>query len=244
MMAPERPAGFTLLELIVSLTILGVIVTIVYGAMNVGVRAWEKGERDVEGRQRYRIVLDRIGQQLASTVVPVETAPADAARHLLKGDGDAVEFVSRISLDPENRSGPVDVKYEVQTIGDGARSLVCHEQILARRSPDATEPEAEGEEVFVLFPRVAECRFEYFRASHPEDAGKRMAWKMDPVPEVIRGVDPLDIGAPGDRVYSWEASWEADVEKQNPRAVGLYLRMDGESEPLRIVVPLPGGDGP
>lgn len=41
-MAPEKPDGFTLLELVVSLTILGVIITLIYGGMRIGVRAWER----------------------------------------------------------------------------------------------------------------------------------------------------------------------------------------------------------
>ena len=59
--------GFTLLELLISLTILGVIVVIIFGAFRIGIRAWEKGEKDVESRQRQRIVLDLSKQQLAST---------------------------------------------------------------------------------------------------------------------------------------------------------------------------------
>ena len=174
-MAPERlenKDGFTLLELIVSLTILGVIVTIVLGAMRIGVRAWEKGEGDIENQQRCRIVLDRIGQQMASMVVPVDVPQAEAAKYLLKGDAASVEFVSSISLMPENRSGLVYVKYEVRTDGEGERSLSCYEQSLARRSPDPLENIIEEDNFQVLLPHLKECGFAYFKLSIPEAAGK------------------------------------------------------------------------
>ena len=61
--------GFTLLELLISLTIVALIVVIIFGALRIGIRAWEKGEKDVDVRQRQRIVLDLIKRQLASTCV-------------------------------------------------------------------------------------------------------------------------------------------------------------------------------
>lgn len=54
------------MELLISLTIISVIVVIISGALRIGVRAWEKGEQDIETRQRYRIVLDLMKRQLTS----------------------------------------------------------------------------------------------------------------------------------------------------------------------------------
>jgi len=45
--------GFTLLELLISMTILAMIVVIIFGAFRVGIRAWEKGEKDLGVRQRH-----------------------------------------------------------------------------------------------------------------------------------------------------------------------------------------------
>ncbi len=243
MTATERPAGFTLLELIVSLTILGVIVTIVYGAMNVGVRAWEKGEGDVEGRQRCRIVLDRMAQQLASMVIPRDPGVGDAAPYLLKGDAAAVEFISRIPLHPANRSGPVQVAYEVREDGEGVRSLVCREQSLASLSPASGET-SDGADMIILLPQVAECRFEYFRVSEAADDGKKAAPAAELMPEVLRRVAPLHDVASEGPVLTWEATWDGDAEQQNPRAVGIYLQAESGADPIRVIVPLHGGDEP
>ena len=61
-------SGFTLLELILSLTILSVVLLLIFGALRVGTRAWEKGEKDVEIQQRRRAVLDLIQKQIASAL--------------------------------------------------------------------------------------------------------------------------------------------------------------------------------
>ena len=244
-MAPEQlenTNGFTLLELIVSLTILGVIVTIVLGAMRIGVRAWEKGEGDIENQQRCRIVLDRIGQQMASMVVPADAPQAEAAKFFLKGDVASVEFVSRISLMPENRSGLVYVKYEVRTDGKGERSLSCHEQNLARRSPELLENIVEEDDFQVLLPHVKECGFAYFKLSIPEAAGKSPNVAADRKTEIKKNVGALDAGGDETKEFSWEMSWDPEVEQQNPRAVAMNLQMDDASDSIRIIVPLPGED--
>jgi len=44
--------GFTLLELLISLTILSLVTVLIFGAFRMGIRAWEKGERNIDGRQR------------------------------------------------------------------------------------------------------------------------------------------------------------------------------------------------
>ena len=66
-MPRDSSKGFTLLELLISLTIIGLILVIIFGALRIGVRAWEKGERDVESHQRRRVVLGLVKRQFAST---------------------------------------------------------------------------------------------------------------------------------------------------------------------------------
>ncbi|HOO91604.1 MAG TPA: prepilin-type N-terminal cleavage/methylation domain-containing protein, partial [Syntrophales bacterium] len=87
--------GFTLLELLISLTILSLVTVLIFGAFRMGIRAWEKGERNIDGRQRERIVLDLIKRQLSS--IPVDVVKGDKAL-VLKGDGKSLEFVSDIHL--------------------------------------------------------------------------------------------------------------------------------------------------
>ena len=90
-------SGFTLLELLISLTILAVIVVIVFGALRVGVRAWEKGEKDIDARQRHRIVLDLFKRQLTSISLK-KVRNAGKQPFLLKGDNTFLEFISNVSL--------------------------------------------------------------------------------------------------------------------------------------------------
>ena len=105
--------GFTLLELLISLTIMSVIVVIIFGALRIGIRAWEKGEKDLDIRQRQRIVLDLVKRQLAS-ICGGDVWGRDQQLASLKGDNKSLEFVSQIPLAPGNRFGMVYVKYVVK----------------------------------------------------------------------------------------------------------------------------------
>ena len=105
--------GFTLLELLISLTIVALIVVIIFGALRIGIRAWEKGEKDVDVRQRQRIVLDLIKRQLASTCVS-DVWGKDQQLVSLKGDNKSIAFVSHIPMTPGNRFGLVYVQYAVK----------------------------------------------------------------------------------------------------------------------------------
>ena len=56
--------GFTLLELILAITIMGTVVLVAMGAFRIGQRSWEKGDAVAEQNQRLRIAVERIRQQL------------------------------------------------------------------------------------------------------------------------------------------------------------------------------------
>ncbi len=58
--------GFTLLELILSLGIIGFIVTISLGAIRLGVSAQETGQSKTDSFQRLRLIQNQLGQKIKS----------------------------------------------------------------------------------------------------------------------------------------------------------------------------------
>lgn len=57
-------SGFTLLEVLISLTILSLIFVAVLGAIQVGSRSWEKGEQKAEENLRNRTLYDTLAREL------------------------------------------------------------------------------------------------------------------------------------------------------------------------------------
>src|SRR5262249_39687783 len=58
--------GFTLLELVISLTIFSLVAVIVYGTLNLGARAAERGEVRSTENQRARAALALLARHLKS----------------------------------------------------------------------------------------------------------------------------------------------------------------------------------
>ena len=62
----ESNKGFTLLELILSLGIIGFIVAISLGAIRLGASAQEAGHLKVDTFQRLRLIQNQLGQKIKS----------------------------------------------------------------------------------------------------------------------------------------------------------------------------------
>jgi len=118
--------GFTLLELLLSMTIVGLILMIIMGGFRIGIRAWEKGENEIDIHQRQQVVISLVKKQLASIYwKPIETEDSDP--YYFRGDSASLECVSGFSLIPGN-SGPVYVSYRIgSSDGDDEKFLEVSE---------------------------------------------------------------------------------------------------------------------
>lgn len=178
----SNPSGFTLLELLISLTIVGVILVIIFGSLRIGARAWEKGEADVEAQQREKVVFDLVKRQIASTCVH-EIEGEDEKSYLFKGDERSVEFISRLPAVPTTRTGMVYVKYDINEVGEKGKELVFHEQevVFMGREGISDEPDFD-----LLIPEARHIGFEYLK--QPETQGFSPDWQGTWDPESDEGI--------------------------------------------------------
>ena len=197
--------GFTLLELLIALTIVAVIVVIIFGALRISIRAWEKGEKDVDIRQRQRIVLDLIKRQLASTCVS-DVLIGDQKLISLKGDSKSIEFVSHIPITSGNRFGLVYVQYTVKQEKEGNKEhLSFYEKNISL--PDKKIGAGNPDEVDFseLISGMKSIVFEYLK-ERPEEAAS-----------------------------IWQKSWDPAVDKGVPRAVRVTLEENDEKAPIYVI---------
>jgi len=168
--------GVTLIELLISLTILSMIVVLVFSAFRVGIRVWEKGGANVETNQRMRTVLELFRHQIAS--VCVRNFPKDKPFYL-KGEEKHLELLSDLSLVPGNPSGIVKARYRVA--GDpGSERLIFFEERAFKKEETSfktivinSESESESEEpdedqFHQLLSGIHQIRFSYLKDSKEE----------------------------------------------------------------------------
>ena len=176
--------GFTLLELVISLTIVALIVVIIFGALRIGIRAWEKGEKDVDVRQRQRIVLDLIKRQLASTCVS-DVWGKDQQLVSLKGDNKSIAFVSHIPMTPGNRFGLVYVQYAVKKEEGNKERLAFYEKNIALPGNKIGAGNPEEGNFSELISGMKSIAFEYLKDRPGEETS---TWQKNWDPAVDKGV--------------------------------------------------------
>ncbi len=74
----KNQSGFTLLEMILSLSIVAIIVALGLGGVRLGISARDVGEQKVDTYQRLRIISEQLKQKLQSTY-PVFVGQVDGA---------------------------------------------------------------------------------------------------------------------------------------------------------------------
>ncbi len=198
-----------MLELIISLTIVAVILVIVFAAFRIGTKAWEKGERDIEKHQRYRIVLELLNRQMASIMFK-NVKRFDKEELLLKGDAKSFEFASRVSLKPANEFGIVFVKYLVAEGEDGGVGLFAFEKNFVLFDEEFNFDDIDPDEFFELIPNANGIVFEYLR---PPEEG------LEEEPQ-------------------WVEKWDPSNDKGVPMAVRLTVEEEEDATPMVVIAPI------
>ncbi len=141
-------AGFTLLETLLTLSIMTLMLGIVFSALRLGVRAWEKGEVIAENASVKRYLVSRLVREVGS-MYPYTTKEG----YLLRGTSKSLGFVTTCGTGEGVPWG--GAKWVYYSLGDGG--LTVREKIL----PDTNAMENVGGRVVELGPDVSDISFEY-----------------------------------------------------------------------------------
>lgn len=158
--------GFTLLELLISLTLLVLMLVITLGALRMGYRSVAAAERKMASQERFRTVLSVIDAQIQSQV-PLTYEEEAQRKYYFKGEAKALRFSSNHSIWGGQR-GYVLVDYRIEADPAGREVLFAAEQT----------PGIEGRRE-VRMIEAAEISFAYL---YRDPAAERAQW-LDRMPE-------------------------------------------------------------
>jgi prepilin-type N-terminal cleavage/methylation domain-containing protein len=164
----QRSAGFTLIEVMISITLLALVAGICYAAFHLGIRAVGKGEMAVVTSQRLRAATDVLIHQVKSAVASPALIDGDTYPYFY-GDQTSMSFVTEAGqlggggrarvtykyvADPPQLVLEESTYFDAETLGgalpesDEARSATILDgfktRILVRHATAADAPMLEG----------------------------------------------------------------------------------------------------
>lgn len=202
---PWASAGFTLLELLVAMTVVSLLATSVLFSWRVASSAWQKVNNRLETDRTILATYQLLQEQMAA-MIPYPARTLQGTRELFfQGEPDAARFVSRYSLARRARSGLYAIEYQVEQETDGSKQLLLRETPLtgsdalsevllgAEIGPEGKilkfRPFERDSQVVVLFENLQECRFEYYRPGAGQELeGWVEQWRprQDELPRAMR----------------------------------------------------------
>jgi general secretion pathway protein J len=156
--APRGARGFTLLELLIAMTLLGLLAGLLFGGLGFGVRAWEKGDAELEKLAELQIAQGLI-RRLISRALLSDVAKGDNVdAEIVEGTTDALRFVGPAPA--QSLPGGLYI-LSIRADDEVEKSrLVMTWRLL---DPDEREPEAgDDENVVVLVEDIADVTFGFF----------------------------------------------------------------------------------
>ncbi len=165
-------SGFTLLELLISLTILALIFVTVLGAIQVGSKSWESGEQRAEENLRTRTLFDTLAREL-TMLYPLRAKNQDKDVVAFRGNSDSLSFAT---LPESYGAEPFSHMIRVVTYAvEPERGLVATESYPLQGGGDTSGPQ-EGR-VKGLDERVSEARFRYLVPEGKPDEKLPLRWR-------------------------------------------------------------------
>jgi general secretion pathway protein J len=116
-----KDPGFTLLELLIAISIVGVLLFILMSVLRLGYRSVEAGEKKIESLERFRASFNLIQAQIQSEI-PLSFVENGEKKYYFKGEIGLLEFSTNHSI-WEGESGFVTVSYRVVEEGNGKWTL-------------------------------------------------------------------------------------------------------------------------
>jgi prepilin-type N-terminal cleavage/methylation domain-containing protein len=156
----KKQRGFTLLELLISMTLFLLVMVILGGALRLGFRSISAGEKRMDVLERFRSSFGIITNQLQSSV-PLTYDEDGAKKYYLKGDAANLKFATSQSIWGGER-GCVIVSYRLESGDEGKWILYASERSVGME---------ESQEI-KLFDDLKALSFSYFGRDATEEDGK------------------------------------------------------------------------
>lgn len=155
----RRTRGFTLLELLIGMTLVGFILALLFAGLNLGTRSWEAGEQRMVSSSQQAVVVEFI-RRMFEQIEPVRWQVDAEDQLAFAGDAESLRFVGTLAM----HEGATGRHLIALDLADGASG---RELVMRWRLADPREPGfggVEQAEPKVLIKAISGMALSYFGA--------------------------------------------------------------------------------
>ena len=179
----NRLHGFTLLELIIAISLVGLIMILSYSGMRVALRSWSQAEAVIVNEDEVRLVHGFLRRQLAQVQAGGDsTASSDGA---FKGTARRVDFVAPMPGGRVGVSGYYRFTLEFVQADSGLNLQVAYSLDVPTTSSNGVADEDHSR---VLVQDIESGEFSYFGTTNAFDSASwHTLWQQDAsLPQLVR----------------------------------------------------------
>lgn len=222
-MTPSQPRGFTLIEVLIGITLLGVMVTLLFASLRIAAESWHAGEDKIAGVNQKAVVYQFFKRHL-STIRPLtlledlENPGGDGGQIAFQGLSQRLRFVAALPA-ASLRKG-----LQVFTIEIDPRQSTTLQVALKPYQPTDDES-AQIDPPVILLKHVEHFTLAYFGKREDEDEARwHDEWtSMEALPNLIKVVIELE-----DHSYWPEMVFPLKINAVHNAEVGVDEDTDDE----------------
>ncbi|MGI9436170.1 MAG: prepilin-type N-terminal cleavage/methylation domain-containing protein [Geminicoccaceae bacterium] len=196
--AIDRQGGFTLMELLVAMTLLGILMAAMFGGLRLGARVWEASDQGLDDRARNEVVRGFLRRRLEE-VLPIEAALSDdRTETLFRGERTALRIASTMPISLGSAPYLIEFRLRPSANRDGINDLVVAWQAL---DPEQVADDHTPNER-ILIDDVADMAIGYFGQKQNQPTSRWFSvWQdQDALPDLIK----IEIGFPATDGRRWQ----------------------------------------
>lgn len=176
-------SGFTLLEMMVGITIFSLVIVVLYAGYRLGMRSWESGERTQAAISELRLAGTFVRRHVTQTL-PLAISRNNAWHLWFEGDGERLVFVTSMPA-YLGQGGMYEMTLSVDERDDGAALMVARRLL----HPDA-DPGRPGvdDQPRALVGDLQSARFDFFGTDSDDvEASWHRRWEgKQRLPRLVR----------------------------------------------------------
>jgi prepilin-type N-terminal cleavage/methylation domain-containing protein len=164
--------GFTLLEIIIAVTLVAMMAVGLWAVLRISVTSWKRGTDAIDANQRNRSLLDLVKKQMTSIYglyTPFDPQSGVAPYPIFSGAETSMQFISLCSLRFQENPGLTMASYDVVRDGLGNYTLMEREARYLGLDPGRESVTDRKEDTAItIFDNLISFSFEYFDPGTPE----------------------------------------------------------------------------